>query len=210
MTLIKYLYESKKKDKEKIEFKEIQSYKQVEKMIKDKKIKKMRKDDKLILSKYFIDKNNRDSLLRIFGQDSFDFFLSESIKLNEIEKNKKIKLKQILDYYKTFFFESKKEDIISIEKAINDQGDLEYKKYEPDFEKAKMLNDRMPLIDYLYKIKDAILTVRPNAEFLMDEITMIPNEMVTLAGEDKENFDKLISMLDDIEDVQKYYHNVNL
>ena len=34
--------------------------------------------------------------------------------------------------------------------------------------------------------------------------------MVTLDGEDKENFDKLLNMLDDVEDVQKVYHNVNL
>ena len=61
----------------------------------------------------------------------------------------------------------------------------------------------------LYKIKEAIIKAKPNAEFLIDEVSMIPNEMVTLTGEDKENFDKLITMLDDIEDVQKYYHNVN-
>ena len=158
MALIKYLYESIKKDEEKaqIEFKDItNAYNQLEKMIKDKKIKKMRKDDKLILSKYFIDINNKDSLLRIFGQDSYDFFLKESIKLNEIEKKEKQnKLKEILKYYKMIFFESKKEDISTIENAINDKGDLDYKKYEPDFEKAKMLNDRMILINYLYKIKD--------------------------------------------------------
>ena len=39
---------------------------------------------------------------------------------------------------------------------------------------------------------------------------MIPDEMTTLEGEDKENFDKLLSMLDEVEDVQKVYHNVNL
>ena len=33
---------------------------------------------------------------------------------------------------------------------------------------------------------------------------------LTLDGEDKENFDKLLNMLDDVEDVQKVYHNVNL
>ena len=43
-----------------------------------------------------------------------------------------------------------------------------------------------------------------------DEVTMIPDEMTTLEGEDKENFDKLLSMLDEVEDVQKVYHNVNL
>ena len=90
MALIIYIYESKTNNNEKIELKEItKAYKQQEKMIKDKKIKKMRKDDKLILSKYFLDNKNKDSLLIIFGQDSYDFFLNESIKLNEEEKNEK-------------------------------------------------------------------------------------------------------------------------
>lgn len=62
----------------------------------------------------------------------------------------------------------------------------------------------------LYKIKDAILASKPDSEFLVDEVTYLPNEMVTLDGEDKENFDKLLTMLDDVEDVQKVYHNVNL
>ena len=62
----------------------------------------------------------------------------------------------------------------------------------------------------LYKIKDAITNVKKDAEFIVDEVTYLPNEMVTLDGEDKENFDKLLNMLDDVEDVQKVYHNVNL
>ena len=62
----------------------------------------------------------------------------------------------------------------------------------------------------LYKIKDAILAAKPDAEFIMDEVTMLANETVTLSGEDKENFDKLLNMLDEVEDVQKVYHNVNL
>ena len=48
------------------------------------------------------------------------------------------------------------------------------------------------------------------AEFIVDEVTYLPSETVTLDGEDKENFDKLLNMLDDVEDVQKVYHNVNL
>ena len=62
----------------------------------------------------------------------------------------------------------------------------------------------------LYKIKDAIYNKNKNVEFIVDEVTYLPNETVTLDGEDKENFLKLLSMLDDIEDVQKVYHNVNL
>lgn len=62
----------------------------------------------------------------------------------------------------------------------------------------------------LYKIKDAILSSKPDAEFLVDEVTYLSNEMVTLDGEDKENFEKLLNMLDDVEDVQKVYHNVEI
>ena len=62
----------------------------------------------------------------------------------------------------------------------------------------------------LYKIKDAILKYKKDANFLVDEVTMVPNEMVILEGEDKENFEKLLTMLDDVEDVHKVYHNVNL
>lgn len=62
----------------------------------------------------------------------------------------------------------------------------------------------------LYKIKDAITSYKENAEFIVDEVTLLPNEMITLEGEDKENFEKLLTMLDEVEDVQKVYHNVNL
>ncbi len=62
----------------------------------------------------------------------------------------------------------------------------------------------------LYKIKEAISAYKKDAEFTFEEVTMLPNDMVTLEGEDKELFEKLLTMLDDIEDVQKVYHNVNL
>lgn len=62
----------------------------------------------------------------------------------------------------------------------------------------------------LYKIKEAILSSKTNAEILVDEVSMLANETVTLEGEDKENFEKLLNMLDDVEDVQKVYHNVIL
>jgi len=34
--------------------------------------------------------------------------------------------------------------------------------------------------------------------------------MVSVEGEDKEMFDRLMSMLDNIDDVQNVYHNVEL
>lgn len=62
----------------------------------------------------------------------------------------------------------------------------------------------------LFKIKDAIKAVKDDVNFDVDEITLIPKDTVTLAGDDKEVFDKLLTMLDDVEDVQNVYHNVNL
>ncbi len=62
----------------------------------------------------------------------------------------------------------------------------------------------------LFKIKDAIKAVKDDVIFDVDEITLIPKDTVTLAGDDKEVFDKLLTMLDDVEDVQNVYHNVNL
>ena len=37
---------------------------------------------------------------------------------------------------------------------------------------------------------------------------MIPNEYVTLEGEDLEKFQQLLDILDEVEDVQAVYHNV--
>ena len=39
---------------------------------------------------------------------------------------------------------------------------------------------------------------------------MFAKERVTLEGEDLETFEKLLTMLEDIEDVSNIYHNVNL
>lgn len=62
----------------------------------------------------------------------------------------------------------------------------------------------------LFKIKDAIKSVKDDVNFDVDEITLIPKDTITLTGDDKEVFDKLLTMLDDVEDVQNVYHNVNL
>lgn len=62
----------------------------------------------------------------------------------------------------------------------------------------------------LFRIKETITKVLPSVDFEMDEITMIPKEKVTLSGEDLDNFNKMLLMLDEIEDVQNVYHNVEL
>ena len=62
----------------------------------------------------------------------------------------------------------------------------------------------------LFNIKEAITKVLSNVSFDIDEITYIAKDKVTLTGEDLETFNKLLSMLDEIEDVQHVYHNVEL
>lgn len=61
-----------------------------------------------------------------------------------------------------------------------------------------------------FKIKEAITKVLPDVQFDMDEITMLPKDKISLTGEDLEMFNRLITLLDDIEDVQHVYHNVEL
>jgi len=47
-------------------------------------------------------------------------------------------------------------------------------------------------------------------EFEVAEISMIPQNEVTLSEEDKVKFERMLEMLDDCEDVQQVYHNVDL
>ena len=60
-------------------------------------------------------------------------------------------------------------------------------------------------------IRKGLININPDIDLEVDEISMVPLDKVTLdTDEDKEKFDKLLSMLDDIEDVQNVYHNVEL
>ena len=59
-------------------------------------------------------------------------------------------------------------------------------------------------------IKKALLAINPNIELDVDEVSMVSLDKVKLEGEDLEMFNKLLNMLDEIEDVQNVYHNVEL
>lgn len=62
----------------------------------------------------------------------------------------------------------------------------------------------------LFKIKEAISSVKNDIEFTVDEISMLPKDRIKLTGEDLEIFNKLLDMLDEVDDVQNVYHNVEL
>lgn len=61
----------------------------------------------------------------------------------------------------------------------------------------------------LFRIKEAITKALPIVTFDMDEITTLAKDKVELTGEDLEIFNKTLSMLDDVEDVIRVYHNVS-
>ena len=60
------------------------------------------------------------------------------------------------------------------------------------------------------KVKDVIEKMIPNVEYTIDEIGWYAKEKCTLTGEDKEVFERLLSLLDAIDDVTEVYHNVEL
>lgn len=62
----------------------------------------------------------------------------------------------------------------------------------------------------LFKIKSAITSINENIEFTIDEISLLPKERITLEGEALDEFNRLVTMLDEVDDVQNVYHNVEL
>lgn len=60
------------------------------------------------------------------------------------------------------------------------------------------------------KTKDELEKFIDSIEYELDEVGMYPKEKVILSDEDKEVFNKLYSMLDDIDDVTQIYTNVEL
>lgn len=60
----------------------------------------------------------------------------------------------------------------------------------------------------LYKAKEAIEALIPDVKFDVLELTMIPNEYCTLEGDELELFQRLLTLLDDVDDVQNVWHNV--
>ena len=59
------------------------------------------------------------------------------------------------------------------------------------------------------KTKDILEAIVENIDYELDEVGMYPKDQVTLEGEDLELFERLYSMLEQIDDVTEIFHNVN-
>lgn len=88
--------------------------------------------------------------------------------------------------------------MVAVESDV-DIADVEY-----DEDETTIYAD---MTDY-YKVKTALLEYKPDLEFLIDEIAWIPFNYSTLEKEDQEVFDRLMAMLEDLEDVQSISHNL--
>ena len=66
-----------------------------------------------------------------------------------------------------------------------------------------------PHTDYA-KAKQALVNSFGDIDFEVDEIQFVPQSYTTVSGDDQALFDKFMAMLNDLEDVQAVYHNVEL
>lgn len=59
-----------------------------------------------------------------------------------------------------------------------------------------------------FKTKTALSEAFEGITFDLEEITFVPQNLIDLTGEDLETFQKFVDMLNDCDDVQEVYHNV--
>lgn len=57
-------------------------------------------------------------------------------------------------------------------------------------------------------VKDIVEKIEPKVEYLFDEVGMFAKDEITLTGENKELYDRLYNMLEEIDDVTAIYTNV--
>ena len=82
---------------------------------------------------------------------------------------------------------------VDVREINNEDGEVEILVAPNDFEKAKEALKSLNVTD-----------------FEVAEVTMMANDKITLEGEELKKFQELLDQLDDCEDVQNVYHNVEL
>lgn len=106
------------------------------------------------------------------------------------------------DYLAIIAFKTDKEEEIFEKLLENGIEPMEFESEEGELTISVIPND-------INKTKDVIEAIIPNVEYEIDEVGMYPKNKVDLEGEDLELFDRLYSLLDEIDDVTEIYHNVN-
>lgn len=85
-------------------------------------------------------------------------------------------------------------------------GDVDVTDVESD---EGMLTVIAPHTEYA-RARNALTEVYPSIDFEVDEIQFVPKGETVLTGDELEQFEKLLDLLDACEDVQNVYHDVKL
>ncbi len=109
----------------------------------------------------------------------------------------------MFDHLAIFVFKHDDEDTIleSLMDADVDVSDIE--------SEAGVISVFAPNTEY-FKAKQALVDSLGEIDFSVDEIQFIPHAFTTVSGDDVAAFEKFLAMLDDLDDVQQVYHNVEL
>jgi len=84
------------------------------------------------------------------------------------------------------------------------EADVEVSDIEKEGDKVTVF---APNTEY-FKAKQALIDTFGELDFEVDEIQFLPKSTTVLNAEDTETFDKFIDMLNDLDDVQNIYHDV--
>jgi YebC/PmpR family DNA-binding regulatory protein len=106
----------------------------------------------------------------------------------------------MFDHSAIFSFKHDDEDAV-LEALM--MADVDVSDIEQDDE---MINVFAPQTDF-FKAKQALQDAFGDIDFEMAEIQFIPQTTTEISEEDQPMFDKFISMLNDLDDVQRVYHN---
>ncbi|MBI1424251.1 MAG: YebC/PmpR family DNA-binding transcriptional regulator [Gammaproteobacteria bacterium] len=109
----------------------------------------------------------------------------------------------MFDHRAVFVFKGEDEDKIleALLEADVDVSDVE--------SEDGMITVLVPPTEY-NKAKTALTELLGEIEFEVDEITFIPQSTCPISGEDAEQFEKFLGMLNDCDDVQDVYHNAEI
>ena len=90
-------------------------------------------------------KQRIEDLLKVISDSEYYFI--KYLKFSKIQP-----LKQILYYYKEYHYESKKNEIKIIEKILKNNNENNYEINLKDLEDAQKMEERKPIIEYLFKL----------------------------------------------------------
>ena len=108
----------------------------------------------------------------------------------------------MFDHVAIFVFSGSDDEAV-LEALLTDDVDVTDVEVEDD-----KITVFVPHTDY-FKAKKSLVDALGEIDFDVDEIQFLAQNHTSISGEDLEMFDKFLFMLNDLDDVQKIYHNVD-